>query len=636
MEDQVPFKIYTFWDEESKPEVRRFGIEKTTVTSFHYLNAKLHDVFPGLKTKTYSVTWKDEEGDNITVSSDEEMVTALSTLCGDGNLIKLHVYVKDAEKEDDADIIITAVTDNATVGPSNLHHCGVTCDGCDSPVVGFRYKCTSCPDYDLCSKCEGSRIHPEHCMVRVPSPIMPRALIKAAIKKSRHMLKSMAVSMPDEGGHHKRHKRDKSGDRHRGDRHRGPRNSWLETFATYMNEFANLAGDVPQDSQKKPEEPKTNNEAQAPKSEASTSTGGHPFHPGVENIPKLVEMCLNGTLVKHLSQQAPASTSAATSAAAEAQPTPASPPKVSSSNLNDLDVEMTDGNKQVPEAEKETTQATASQAAAAQPAEPSTGTQSAGTETPRDASPEKVDGWTVINKEKDLMDATDKPTAPTDGAIPLEYNLNHEFHTHVTLADTTHHIYPHMIPPMPLQPTPATAIPLPAGSYPILPKSCPSLHPSGNAFAPKPPQFSPSGAGMAPQPGVPMPQVKYHPMPMPMPPHPPTMPHVMMPQYMPWITSTIPSGNTQVMPNPFEPVFSSAATAAAPQPKPASSAQPKPAPMAQTKYHPKPNVDAAIKQMLAMGFTNEGGWLTQLLESKDGNIAAVLDLLTPVSPNKPK
>ncbi|XP_028155888.1 sequestosome-1-like isoform X2 [Ostrinia furnacalis] len=572
MEDQVPFKIYTFWDEESKPEVRRFGIEKTTVTSFHYLNAKLHDVFPGLKTKTYSVTWKDEEGDNITVSSDEEMVTALSTLCGDGNLIKLHVYVKDAEKEDDADIIITAVTDNATVGPSNLHHCGVTCDGCDSPVVGFRYKCTSCPDYDLCSKCEGSRIHPEHCMVRVPSPIMPRALIKAAIKKSRHMLKSMAVSMPDEGGHHKRHKRDKSGDRHRGDRHRGPRNSWLETFATYMNEFANLAGDVPQDSQKKPEEPKTNNEAQAPKSEASTSTGGHPFHPGVENIPKLVEMCLNGTLVKHLSQQAPASTSAATSAAAEAQPTPASPPKVSSSNLNDLDVEMTDGNKQVPEAEKETTQATASQAAAAQPAEPSTGTQSAGTETPRDASPEKVDGWTVINKEKDLMDATDKPTAPTDGAIPLEYNLNHEFHTHVTLADTTHHIYPHMIPPMP----------------------------------------------------------------MPMPPHPPTMPHVMMPQYMPWITSTIPSGNTQVMPNPFEPVFSSAATAAAPQPKPASSAQPKPAPMAQTKYHPKPNVDAAIKQMLAMGFTNEGGWLTQLLESKDGNIAAVLDLLTPVSPNKPK
>ncbi len=27
----------------------------------------------------------------------------------------------------------------------------VRCDGCDvKPVVGFRYKCTRCPDHDLC------------------------------------------------------------------------------------------------------------------------------------------------------------------------------------------------------------------------------------------------------------------------------------------------------------------------------------------------------------------------------------------------------------------------------------------------------------------------------------------------------
>lgn len=50
-------------------------------------------------------------------------------------------------------------------------HPNVICDGCNGPVVGTRYKCSVCPDYDLCSACEGKGLHQEHGKLAFPSPI---------------------------------------------------------------------------------------------------------------------------------------------------------------------------------------------------------------------------------------------------------------------------------------------------------------------------------------------------------------------------------------------------------------------------------------------------------------------------------
>jgi len=51
-------------------------------------------------------------------------------------------------------------------------HPGVICDGCSGNVAGIRYKCTSCPDYDLCSTCEAKTgIHdPSHVFLKLPKP----------------------------------------------------------------------------------------------------------------------------------------------------------------------------------------------------------------------------------------------------------------------------------------------------------------------------------------------------------------------------------------------------------------------------------------------------------------------------------
>ena len=52
-------------------------------------------------------------------------------------------------------------------------HYGVVCDVCGvEPIVGRRFKCLTCDNYDLCEVCEGKGMH-SHAMVRIlstPSP----------------------------------------------------------------------------------------------------------------------------------------------------------------------------------------------------------------------------------------------------------------------------------------------------------------------------------------------------------------------------------------------------------------------------------------------------------------------------------
>ncbi|KAI4272081.1 MAG: hypothetical protein LQ337_005558 [Flavoplaca oasis] len=54
-------------------------------------------------------------------------------------------------------------------------HRGVNCNSCNAmPIRGIRYRCSNCPDYDLCEQCESMQIHDKtHIFykVRIPAPL---------------------------------------------------------------------------------------------------------------------------------------------------------------------------------------------------------------------------------------------------------------------------------------------------------------------------------------------------------------------------------------------------------------------------------------------------------------------------------
>eukprot|EP01106_Pelomyxa_sp_JSP_P008705 TRINITY_DN2419_c0_g1_i11.p1 TRINITY_DN2419_c0_g1~~TRINITY_DN2419_c0_g1_i11.p1 ORF type:complete len:185 (+),score=53.29 TRINITY_DN2419_c0_g1_i11:34-555(+) len=61
----------------------------------------------------------------------------------------------------------------AAPGPEKPVHSNVVCDSCNKTIVGDRFKCMVCEDYDLCSACslkEGVH-NADHKFLKIPFPI---------------------------------------------------------------------------------------------------------------------------------------------------------------------------------------------------------------------------------------------------------------------------------------------------------------------------------------------------------------------------------------------------------------------------------------------------------------------------------
>lgn len=84
----------------------------------------------------------------------------------------MHMQIEPVVDVDEKEEAKQESTNAPTVDdPSNfIIHDGVECDACGvAPMIGFRYKCVQCHNFDLCQVCEAAHKHPDHLMVRMPT-----------------------------------------------------------------------------------------------------------------------------------------------------------------------------------------------------------------------------------------------------------------------------------------------------------------------------------------------------------------------------------------------------------------------------------------------------------------------------------
>lgn len=160
-------------------EIRRIPVDHTNASSFDYIEGKVRNAFANLPPKgKLQFRWKDVEGDVITFSTDDELVEALGSV--ENGIFKIYLNKKEKNQ---GETFADGVGDGnpfrgspmawphfdfdfsrfAPASKDDQTHEGVTCDGCNkTPIVGTRYKCSTCLDYDLCKDCKDKEVHNFH------------------------------------------------------------------------------------------------------------------------------------------------------------------------------------------------------------------------------------------------------------------------------------------------------------------------------------------------------------------------------------------------------------------------------------------------------------------------------------------
>nr|XP_033321576.1 sequestosome-1 [Megalopta genalis] len=151
--------------------------------TFDELCNKVKEMCPQLSDKDFTLSWIDKEGDSITMCNNEELSIAIKQTINE--TFKNEPVVTDAEF---TFYVKCDVTKEKTEISETIVHSNIICDNCNETIVGFRYKCIQCINYDLCMQCEKSGLHAHHWMIRLLEPVTKYGYlldyINRAVRKS--------------------------------------------------------------------------------------------------------------------------------------------------------------------------------------------------------------------------------------------------------------------------------------------------------------------------------------------------------------------------------------------------------------------------------------------------------------------
>lgn len=204
-------------------DIRRLTIKKDP--SFAELQTCIKNLYAADVPDVFVVKYLDDEGDKISLTNQQELVEAWEFARNHGGILRLSIEANPTDKPESKqetpqtsaapnlgclfdqalrhpdvqcllgalhldphvirptiDNFFGSIAANATSSEKpeseneeKVVHAAI-CDGCNQRIVGIRYKCAVCPDYDLCEACEPkvSTLHDAtHTFLKIRRPTGP-------------------------------------------------------------------------------------------------------------------------------------------------------------------------------------------------------------------------------------------------------------------------------------------------------------------------------------------------------------------------------------------------------------------------------------------------------------------------------